>query len=202
MPYLRDCIAWPLSSTLLTTTQLKNKAMKKLKGAFIITMLIAVTGISCKKDDANNNNNAGGSATVTASGFGFDGTGAAAFKSTKAGIVQVGTVWTLSAIKDGSNESISLVLSNVTGTGTFSLAQDNNEGNGAILLKDYKSPTGIGSYTTDLPATGGTKGGGEVKITKLTSTEAEGSFYVVAHNSAGKDAFVEQGKFTGTLNKR
>lgn len=176
--------------------------MKKLRHAFILTMLIAVTAVSCKKDDANTNNNAGGAATVTAGGFGFDGAGGAAFKSTKAGIVQVGTVWTLSAIKDGSNESISIVLSNVTGTGTYKLDQGNNDGNGAILLKDYKSPTGLGSYSTDIAATGGMTGGGEVKITKLTGTEAEGEFYIVAHNSAGKEAFVEQGKFTGTLNKR
>src|SRR6188768_1181440 len=97
--------------------------MKKIKGAFIITMLIAVAAVSCKKDDANKNNNAGGAATVTASNYGFDGTAGAAFKSTKAGIVQVGTVWTLSAIKDGSNESISIVLGNVTGTGTYKLDQ-------------------------------------------------------------------------------
>lgn len=176
--------------------------MKKLKHAFILTMLIAVTAVSCKKDDGDTNNSAGGSATVTAGGFGFDGTGAAAFKSTKAGIVQVGTLWTLSAIKDGSNESISIVLANVTGTGTYKLDQGNNEGNGAILLKDYKTATGVGSYSTDLPATGGMTGGGEVKITKLTATEAEGEFYIVAHNSAGKDAFAEQGKFTGKLNKQ
>jgi hypothetical protein len=176
--------------------------MKKIKGAFIITMLIAVTGISCKKDDSKKEENAAGAATVTASNYGFDGTAGASFKSTKAGIVQVGGLWTLSAIKDGSNESISIVLGNVTATGTYKLDQGNTDGNGAIMLKDYKTATGIGSYSTDLPATGGMTGGGEVKITKLTATEAEGEFYIVAHNSAGKEAFVEQGKFTGTLNKR
>ncbi|MET3977563.1 ribosomal protein L33 [Mucilaginibacter sp. UYP25] len=176
--------------------------MKKLRHALILTMLIAVNAVSCKKDDGGTNNNAGGSATVTASNYGFDGTAGASFKSTKAGIVQVGNLWTLSAIKDGSNESVSIVLGNVTSTGTYKLDQDNNDGNGAIMLKDFNSPTGVGSYSTDLPATGGMKGGGEVIITKLTSTEAEGTFYIVAHNSAGKDAFVEQGKFSGTLNKR
>jgi ribosomal protein L33 len=176
--------------------------MKKLKGAFIITMLIAVTVISCKKDDGNTDDNVAGAATVTAGNYGFDGTGGASFKSTKAGIVQVGTLWTLSAIKDGSNESISIVLGNVTATGTYKLDQGNNDGNGAIMLKDYTSATGLGSYSTDLAATGGMTGGGEVKITKLTATEAEGEFYIVAHNSAGKDAFVEQGKFSGKLNKR
>jgi hypothetical protein len=172
--------------------------MKKLRHAFILTMLIAVTTVSCKKDDGTNpDTNAGGAATVSASNYGFDGTAGAAFKSTKAGIVQVGNLWTLSAIKDGSNESISIVLGNVTATGTYKLDQGNNDGNGAIMLKDYKTATGVGSYTTDLPATGGMTGGGEVKITKLTATETEGEFYIVAHNSAGKEAFVEQGKFTG-----
>jgi hypothetical protein len=176
--------------------------MKKIKGAFIITMLIAVTAVSCKKDDGDTNNNAGGAATVSASNYGFDGTAGASFKSTKAGIVQVGGLWTLSAIKDGSNESISIVLGNVTATGTYKLDQGNSDGNGAIMLKDYKTATGVGAYSTDLPATGGMTGGGEVKITKLTSTETEGEFYIVAHNSAGKEAFVEQGTFKGTLNKK
>jgi ribosomal protein L33 len=176
--------------------------MKKIKHAFILTMLIAVTAVSCKKDDSNKDGNVAGAATVSASNYGFDGTAGASFKSTKAGIVQVGGLWTLSAIKDGSNESISIVLGNVTSTGTYKLDQGNNDGNGAIMLKDYKTATGVGSYTTDLPATGGMTGGGEVKITKLTATETEGEFYIVAHNSAGKEAFVEQGKFTGKLNKQ
>ncbi|MFD0763455.1 hypothetical protein ACFQZI_01230 [Mucilaginibacter lutimaris] len=176
--------------------------MKKIKGAFIITMLIAVAAVSCKKDDAKTDNNTGGAATVSASNYGFDGTAGASFKSTKAGIVQVGNLWTLSAIKDGSNESISIVLGNVTATGTYKLDQGNNDGNGAIMLKDFKSATGEGAYSTDLPATGGMTGGGEVKITKLTATETEGTFYIVAHNSAGKEAFVEQGTFKGALNKK
>ncbi len=176
--------------------------MKKIKGAILLAMVVAVTGISsCKKD--SNTTGASGKATVEASLYGFDGTGGTTFKSTAAGIVQVGTLWTLTAVKDGSNESITIVLPNVTGTGTFDLLQDNANGNGAIMAKDYTKPAdGALNYSTDLPATGGMKGGGEVKITALTSTSAEGTFYIVAHNSAGKDAFVENGTFKGTLVKR
>lgn len=176
--------------------------MKKIKGAFIITMLIAVTAVSCKKDKTDPKDNTGGAATVSAGGYGFDGTNSSAFKSTKAGIVQVGTVWTLTAIKDGGSESITIVLGNVTGTGTYKLDQGNNNGNGAIMLKDYKVADANAHYSTELPSTNGMTGGGEVIISKLTGTETEGTFYIVAHNAAGKEAFVEQGKFSGTLNKR
>lgn len=177
--------------------------MKKLKGILALITLIAITGTSCKKDDAGNNPSASGSATVTASNFGFDGVGATTFNSTAAGMVQVGNIFTLSAIKDGTTQSISIVLGNVTGTGTFDLLQGNTAGNGAIITKDYTKPTDATlNYSTDLPGSTSVKGGGQVKITAYTATSAEGTFYIVAHNSAGKDAFVEQGTFKGTLTKK
>ena len=176
--------------------------MKKLKHAFILTMLIAVTAVSCKKDDGDVKSSAG-AVTVTAGNYGFDGVNGTNFKSSKAAIVQVGTLWTLTAIRDNGNESITIVLGNVTAAGTFDLSQGNNVGNGAILLKDYtKTADPLLNYSTDFPATGGMTGGGQVKITKLTDTEAEGEFYIVAHTQAGKEAFVEQGKFTGKLTKQ
>ncbi len=179
------------------------KNSNKIKGAIILAFLIAVTGISCKKDNSNTPATNAGKATVKANNYGFDGGGGASFSATAAGIVQVGPIFTLSAIKDGTNQSISIVLQNVTGTGTFKLDQDNADGNGAIITKDYSKPSdGTLNYSTDLPSSSGVKGGGEVKITAYSSTHAEGTFYIVAHNSAGKDAFVEQGTFTGTVNKR
>ena len=90
--------------------------MKKIKGLAIIALLIAVAGISCKKDDATPGGGTG-SATVTASLYGYDGTSGSAFKSTAAGIVKVGNILTLTAIKDGTTESITIILPNVTGTG-------------------------------------------------------------------------------------
>jgi hypothetical protein len=173
--------------------------MKKIKGAVVIALLIAITGISCKKDDATTNNG-GGAATVTATNYGFDGTGGAEFKSTAAGIVKVGNLFTLTAVKDGSNQSITIILPNVTATGKYDLLEGNADGNGAIMSKDYKSPAdGTLNYTTEAVVAAGMRGGGEVNITKLTATEAEGTFYIIAHNSAGKEAFVENGKFTGTV---
>ncbi|MBB5397080.1 MULTISPECIES: hypothetical protein [unclassified Mucilaginibacter] len=175
--------------------------MKKLKHAFILTMLIAVTAVSCKKDDDVKAST--GSVTVTAANYGFDGVNGSNFKSTKAAIVQVGNLWTLTAIRDGGNESITIVLGNVTAAGTFDLDEDNTDGNGAVLLKDYtKTADPLLNYSTGYSATGGMKGGGQVKITKLTDTEAEGEFYIVAHTQAGKEAFVEQGKFTGKVTKQ
>jgi hypothetical protein len=179
------------------------KNSNKLKSAIILALLIAVTGTSCKKDNSNTPSTTGGKAEVKANNYGFDGTAGAAFSATAAGMVQVGPIWTLSAIKDGTNQSISIVLSNVTGTGTYKLDQDNTEGNGAIMTKDYTKPSdGTLNYSTDNASSTGMKGGGEVKITSYSSTSAEGTFYIVAHNSAGKEAFVEQGTFKGTLNKK
>ncbi|RWY55768.1 hypothetical protein [Mucilaginibacter gilvus] len=174
--------------------------MKKLKGAILLAMIVAITGMSsCKKDGTSNPT--GVAATVKASNFGFDGTGATTFTSTAAGMVKVGNLLTISAIKDGTTQSISIVLSNVTAPGTFSLLQDNADGNGAIISKDYTKPTDTAlNYSTDNASSTSVKGGGEVKITSLTSTTAEGTFYIVAHNAAGKDAFAEQGTFTGKLN--
>lgn len=202
MPIARDCAGNLPFPFLLKQTTTKMKAIKKIKGAVILAMLVAVTAVSCKKDKTEDPS-ANGSATVTATNYGFDGSGNAAFKSTAAGIVQVGKVWTLAAIKDGTTQSITIVLSNVNGTGTYNLLQDNADGNGAIITKDYTKPGDATlSYTTDLASSTNVKGGGEVKITKLTDTEAEGTFYIVAHNSAGKDAFAEGGKFSGKLNKQ
>jgi hypothetical protein len=175
--------------------------MKKIKGAIILLTLIAATAVSCKKDDDNNvDNPTGGSATVTASNYGFDGTGGAEFKSTAAGMVKVGTIFTLTAIKDGTNQSITIILPKVGATGKYDLLEGNADGNGAIMSKDYKSPAdGTLNYTTDAVVAAGMRGGGEVNFTKLTATEAEGTFYIIAHNSAGKEAFVESGKFTGKI---
>lgn len=173
--------------------------MKQIKGLAIIALLIAVTGISCKKDDATPGGGSG-SATVTASLYGYDGTGGAAFKSTAAGIVKLGTIFTLTAIKDGTNESITIILPNVTGTGKYDLLEGNASGNGAIMSKDYTKPSdGALNYKTDAVTTASMRGGGEVNITSLTATSAEGTFYIVAHNASGKEAFVENGTFKGTV---
>jgi len=174
--------------------------MKKFKG-FVIIALIAIAGVSCKKDGDDNNPGGGtGSATVSASLYGFDGTGGTTFKSTTAGIVKVGNVFTLTAIKDGTNESITIILPNVTATGKYDLLEGNASGNGAIMSKDYTKPTdGLLNYKTDAVTTATMRGGGEVNITALTATSAEGTFYIIAHNSAGKDAFVENGTFKGTV---
>lgn len=176
--------------------------MKTLRATILLAMMIAFTAMSsCKKDDTNNA--ASGKATVEASLYGFDSTNGAAFKSTAAGIVQAGNLWTLTAIKDGSNESITIILPNVTGTGTFKLDQGNADGNGAIMTKDYTKPSDATlNYSTDLTSANGMIGGGEVKITALTANSAEGTFYIVAHNSVGRAAFVENGTFKGTLVKK
>jgi len=173
--------------------------MKILRSSFILLALI-VTGItSCKKDSTTPK--AGVAASVTADNYGFDGSGGAAFKSTQAGIVSAAGVFTVTAIKDGTTQSMTIVLIGATAAGTYSLDQGNTAGNGAVITKDYTKPTdNTLSYTTDNDDLHGVKGGGKVVITKLTSTEAEGTFYFTGYNSADKAGFAEQGKFSGKIN--
>jgi hypothetical protein len=174
--------------------------MKLVIKTILFSLVLAVTFSGCKKSDTVTAN-VGVAATVTASNFGFDGGTTSAFKSTTAGMVRLGNIFTITAIQDGTPVSVSIVLGNVTATGTFSLNKGNTQGNGAIISKDYSKPTDTNlNYSTDNVNATGTIGGGQVVITKLTATEAEGTFYIVAYNGAKKDAFVEQGKFTGKVN--
>jgi hypothetical protein len=166
----------------------------------IVLLALVISGLtSCKKDSTTPK--AGVAASVTADNYGFDGSGGAAFKSTQAGIVVAAGTFTVSAIKDGTTQSMSIVLIGATTTGTYSLDQGNTAGNGALITKDYTKPTdNTLSYSTDNDDLHGVKGGGKVVITKLTSTEAEGTFYFTGYNSAGKAGFAEQGKFSGKIN--
>jgi hypothetical protein len=174
--------------------------MKKL--TFSLLILIAIS--SCKKNEADATaTTAAGAATVTASNYGFDGGSSGKFSATKAGITQITvggvTTFTISAIKDGSNEAITLILlKKVTTTGKtqFSVALNNG---GITLSKDYTKPADQTlNYTTDR-GTSTARGGGEINVTKLDGNTIEGTFTAVAYNSAGKESFVEQGAFSGTI---
>jgi hypothetical protein len=108
------------------------------------------------------------------------------------------TTFSVTAIKDNSNESINIILLKNAAVGKISLGPGQNNG-GIIISKDYtKAADGTINYSTD-NSTAGKQGGGEVNITKLDGNSVEGTFYAVAYNSAGKEAFVEQGTFKGTI---
>ncbi len=143
-------------------------------------------------------------ATMSAANYGFDGTGGTSFSSAAAGIVQTSVSFSITGIKDGTNESINIILVGVTDTGTYSLDKDNTAGHGAIISKDYTKPSDLAlNYnTTGTEAGTGNIGGGKVKITTLTATDAEGTFYIIGYNNAGKAAFAEQGTFKGKINKQ
>ena len=174
--------------------------MKLLK-TILFSLVLAVTFSGCKKNDTTVTTNVGVGATVTANNFGFDGGTTSAFKSTTAGMVRVGNIFTITAIQDGTPVSLTIILGNATAAGTYSLNKGNTQGNGAIISKDYSKPSDTNiNYSTENTNPTGTIGGGQVVITKLTATEAEGTFTIVAFNGAKKDAFVEQGKFTGKIN--
>lgn len=176
--------------------------MKKPFQIFNLFLVIAIAFTACKKDSTVTPTTGVGS-TVSASGYGFDGGNSGKFTSTKAGITQttVGGVstFTISAIKDGSNETINLVaLQKITTTGKITFGPSLSNG-GIIISKDYTKPSDQTlNYSTDNSA-GTAKGGGEINVTKISGNSIEGTFYAVAYNSTGKQAFVEQGTFSGTI---
>ena len=177
---------------------------KTFSGAILLIAFLSLNSFSCKKNDAGNNPppGTGGAATVNGN-YGFDGARLTQFSSTKAGIVQTTvagySTFTLSAIRDGGNESISIiVLKNITGPTTIDLNGTLANG-GIIISKDYtKAGDQVINYSTDNNGST-TKGGGQIKITAYDGTNVEGTFYAVAYNSAGKEAFVEQGTFKGKV---
>ncbi len=177
--------------------------MKKLLFYFVAAF---ITVISCNRNDDDNNDNGtntGGSATLTAERYGFDGGSAGKFTSQKAGIVKTSaagnTILTISAIRDGGNESINIVLyGDPASNKTYTLG--NGSQNGIIMRKDYLNVSDQAkSYSTDNNGNNMT-GGGEVKITSLNGNTIEGTFYAVGFNNAKSEAYAEQGKFSGKVN--
>lgn len=179
--------------------------MKKLIKPLYFFLAVAATLGACKKDEIKaTGTTSGTSAKVSASLYGFDGGNSGKFTSTKASITQVTagglSTFTVSAIRDGGNEIISIVaLKKITATGKIAFGPSIT--NGLITIsKDYTKLSDLSaSYTTDKSNPNGVKGGGELNVTKLDGNTIEGTFYAIAYNSAGKEAFVEQGTFSGTI---
>jgi hypothetical protein len=174
-----------------------------MKNLLLSTLLITALLFGCKKDSGTKSST-GVAGTMTASAYGFDGGNSGKFTSSATGIVKVSsggmTVITISGIRDGGKESISIVLlKDVTTTGGIKLGSAYTNG-GISITKDYTKPTDqTQTYSTDNDAPNMT-GGGEVVVTKIDGKTMEGTFSFVAHNSAGKEAYAEQGTFKGTIN--
>lgn len=161
--------------------------------------------ISCNRNNDENTDEptAGASATLTAEQYGFDGAHSGKYTSTKAGIVRTSaagmTIISISAIRDGGNESINMVLyGDVAVNKTYALGSGSQSG--IIIRKDYQNVTDQSkSYSTDNNGANMT-GGGEVKITSVNGNKIEGTFYAVGFNNAKSEAYAEQGKFSGMIN--
>jgi len=172
----------------------------------ILLITFVVSGLllgGCKKDKSNDDVS-GGSGTVTVERLGIGSGSYSKFSSTAAGITQVTvegvTVFTISAIKDGSKESITAVINQkITAPTTIDLSYNNANGSGIIYSKDYTKPAdGALNYkTTNFGAYG--KGGGRLVITKLDGDKVEGNFSFTAWNDAGESAWAEAGSFSGTI---
>ena len=174
--------------------------MKKLITGSI---LLLIAFMSCKKDETTSAVTGSGSATVTAERYGFDGATTGKFSSTKAGITQVTaagvTTFSVTAIKDGGTESITIIiLKKITSTGKISFGSALANG-GMIISKDYTKASDLSlNYSSDRNSKTMT-GGGEIVITKLDGDKVEGTFNGVCFNNAEKEAYVEQGSFSGTI---
>ncbi|MEE1944518.1 hypothetical protein VRU48_05320 [Pedobacter sp. KR3-3] len=178
-----------------------------MKNYFYLMMAVCTLFFTaCKKntDSPEEPATGGGSATLTASNYGVDGTASGKFSATKAGITQTTvagvTTFAISAIKDGSNESINIIVPRkITATGKITFVYNDSSNGGITFSKDYTKPAdGALNYKTDA-FNSTTKGGGELNITKLDGSKIEGTFYFVAINANGKEAWAENGAFSGTI---
>ncbi len=176
--------------------------MKKLTLSVFAFILLLTT--ACKKNETQAPVTAGAAATVTAGNYGFDSNASLGkFSSTKAGITQTTvngiTTFTVTAIKDGSNESITIILlQKITATGKIAI-NDNGATGGIVISKDYTKPADLTLNYSTQRSSATNRGGGEVIVTKLDGSSIEGTFYAVGYNSAGKEAYVEQGSFSGKI---
>ncbi len=181
------------------------KLTKTIATAILFIAFFSLISFSCKKDNATTTptTTGGGAATVNGN-YGFDGARLTAFASTKAGIVQTTlagiTSFNISAVRDGGNESISIIaLKNITGPTTIDFNPSLSNG-GIIISKDYtKAGDQTANYSTDNNGPAGAKGGGQLKITAYDGTNVEGTFYAIAYNGSGSIASVEQGTFKGKV---
>ena len=177
-----------------------------MRKALILMLSVSLLIVaSCKKDNNEEPSTTGGSGTLTATNYGFDSNGTAGkFTSTKLGITQTTaagiTVFALSAIKDGSNESISIIVNRkIATTGKITFVYNDSSNGGITFSKDYTKPAdGSLNYKTDA-SNSTTKGGGELNITKFDGDKIEGTFNFVAINANGKEAWAENGSFSGTI---
>jgi hypothetical protein len=175
------------------------KTLNTFIKSFLLIAMVAVAATACKKGNEDKEPTAG-SATVTASAYGFDGAGLGEYKSLGAAIVKIGPILNITSIRTDGKQSININLLAVTGVKEYDLDEGNSSGNVAYMFKDYQKT--MEGYSTQNSSSTSMIGGGKVNITKLTDTEAEGTFYIIAHNDAGKAAYVENGKFKGTITKQ
>ena len=185
---------------IMNNFKLKSEIMKK----FLLAIIVAATVFtSCKKKD-NEPETASGNGKLTVERYGVDNGALAKFSSTTVGITQTTiagiTTFAISAIKEGSNESINIIVPRkIATTGKITFAYNDSSAGAITYTKDYTKPAdGSLNYRTDA-SNSTTKGGGELNITKFDGNTIEGTFYFVTINSAGKEAWGENGSFSGTI---
>jgi len=174
--------------------------MKKITITLLAFTVLTTLFFACKKDEETPANTTA-IVTVTTSLLGFDGVNGTSFKSSNAKVTKLGNSYTLIAGEDGAKRGITITLNNVTAIGTFTLDKGNTSQNIAMLTKDNTSTDATLSYKTDGVSATGVIGGGSVVISKLSDTEIEAKFFIIAYNAAKKESFVENGAFAGKLTK-
>lgn len=163
-------------------------------------LLISAFLFSCKKIVAVATSSTGLLTVVTAQSISFDGAAGFAFNSNIGTMQKAGNTLNITAIQDGKSNFITIIIIKLTGTGTYNF-DSGNQISVAGIGKDYNksSDTNL-SYSTDNSGGGGLTGRGSVTITKLTATDAEGTFEITGYNASGKTASATHGTFKGHVN--
>lgn len=113
--------------------------------------------------------------------------------SSSMGLVAIhnGTTFTANG-SDNSGRQLQVIVTNVTGTGTYAIT------NAITETSSARWTAGL-NPTADMYLTTAGTGSGTVTITKLDGTDTEGTFSFTAANLSGGSVSVTEGEFSGAL---
>lgn len=147
----------------------------------IFALAITVFTAACSKDDSSNNPSPSSGNTMAAKIDGSDWSGSL----TVSGVYSSGVL--AIAGQDDNVRQIQIRLLNPSGTGDYPI--------GGTATNPHMCQVTMGTTQNDMYTTMIGVGNGTVTLTKLSSTEAEGTFSFTARNMAGSTKSVTGGSF-------
>ena len=156
--------------------------MKTIKPLFLVLLALSLT-FSCNKeeddDDNNNNQNNTSNSTMNAEVNGNDWSGSMSTQASYDSEVLSVTG------SNASTQQLQVVIQNITATGTYELGGNSPGNTGRWTIGTGQNDT----YSTMFG------GSGQVEVTALSASGAEGNFSFTALNSNGDDVDVTEGTF-------